>query len=301
MKKFLLSLGVVAMVMSISSCSKNSGNFTPEEKALGDSVATALGRFAGAQEATKYERMKLQMDSAIFAKYGKEAFLRGLKDALKADTTQLSYIQGFQFGTQLLSPMMGIRQEANVPVDGDKIYEAFKAAYLSDSAPDMQAVYMDYQNIINRVQEVAQNRMLEAKRNSPEAKENAEKGQAYAEKMLASNAGYQKTSDGLVYLITNPGEGEKVQPNSQVKVKYVGKHVDGTEFDKSGDEPATLYANHVVPGFSEGLQMLGTGGTAVLVIPADLGYGVDGSGSVIGPNETLVFDIEVVEIVPAAE
>ena len=81
-------------------------------------------------------------------------------------------------------------------------------------------------------------------------------------------------------------------------VQYTGKDINGEVFDTNKDNVRAMRANGFVPGFSEALSMLGKGGKMTVVIPADQAYGLDGAGDAIGPNQTLVFDIEILDINP---
>jgi FKBP-type peptidyl-prolyl cis-trans isomerase len=128
---------------------------------------------------------------------------------------------------------------------------------------------------------------------------------AYFEE-LKKNPAVKSTESGLHYEVISEGTGPKPQPTDTVKVHYTGKLVDGTKFDSSVDrgEPAEFPLNGVIPGWTEGLQLVGTGGKLKLHIPSKLGYGEQGAGGSIPPNSTLVFDIELLEIkapAPAAE
>lgn len=297
MKKIVLALGAVAlMATGLTSCGKGASNATDKEKALGDSVAVALGEFAGAQSASQYIRLKeMQPDAA--AKFNKEAFLRGVQDVLNADTTQMAYYQGLQMGLQLVSPIIGINNDAKVPVNKDKVLAAFKAIYEADSISDMSVYYSQYQAIMTQLQTRVKEREDAAKAESPEAKKNLEEGQAYAEKMVSE--GYTKAPSGIVYKIDNPGTEPKVAPTDNVKVQYTGKNINGEVFDTNKDNVRAMRANGFVPGFQEALTMLGKGGKMTVVIPADQAYGLDGAGDAIGPNQTLVFDIEILDINPA--
>ena len=112
--------------------------------------------------------------------------------------------------------------------------------------------------------------------------------------------GYTKAPSGIVYKIENAGTGDKVKAADRVKIFYHGKKTDGTIFDETKDNPYSSSASAFIPGFNEALTMLGKGGKMTVVIPGELAYGLSGAGNLIGPNETLVFDIEVVDIEPAA-
>jgi FKBP-type peptidyl-prolyl cis-trans isomerase len=118
---------------------------------------------------------------------------------------------------------------------------------------------------------------------------------------LAENAekdGVTTTESGLQYEVLAEGEGATPQPGDQVTIQYRGTLVDGTEFDSSygSGEPATFGVSGVIQGFSEGLQLMSVGSKYKLVIPSDLGYGPQGSGQAIGPNETLIFEVELLSI-----
>ncbi len=108
--------------------------------------------------------------------------------------------------------------------------------------------------------------------------------------------GLQKTASDVAYKIINPGDSTKVTKNDIIKMKYVGTHLNGEEFDRTPGENSTRSAvANLVPGFQDGLYLLGKGGSAIIVIPGDLAYGAKGRGP-IGPMETLVFEVSVEDI-----
>lgn len=299
MKKIFLALGAAAIVAGgLMSCNKAGGNAdaTAEEKALGDSVATAFGEFGGAQALSSYERMKAMQPEAA-EKFNKASYLKGVEAVLNADTTDMAYIQGMQMGMQMVGAYIGINNEAKIPVDKATLMAAFKKVYEADSIADMNQYYSNYQAVMTRVQSVMKAREDAAKAESPEAKKNLADGEAYAAKMVEE--GYTKAPSGIVYKIENPGTEPKVAPTDQVSVMYVGKSIDGEVFDTNEGKVRPMRANGFVPGFQEALQMLGKGGKMTVVIPADQAYGLDGAGDAIGPNQTLVFDIEIQDINPA--
>jgi FKBP-type peptidyl-prolyl cis-trans isomerase FkpA/FKBP-type peptidyl-prolyl cis-trans isomerase FklB len=115
----------------------------------------------------------------------------------------------------------------------------------------------------------------------------------------ASEKGAKKTASGLVYVEEKAGTGDAPKPTDTVKVHYTGKLTDGTVFDSSVQrgEPATFPLNGVIKCWTEGVQMMKVGGKAKLVCPSDIAYGDQGHPPQIKPGATLVFDVELLEIV----
>lgn len=108
------------------------------------------------------------------------------------------------------------------------------------------------------------------------------------------------TATGLQYEVIEEGTGAQPTANDIVKVHYTGKLIDGTVFDSSVErgEPATFGVTQVIPGWVEALQMMKAGAKWRLFIPSQLAYGPNGAGGVIGPNQTLIFDVELLEVNP---
>ncbi|KHN65893.1 peptidylprolyl isomerase [Acinetobacter calcoaceticus] len=128
---------------------------------------------------------------------------------------------------------------------------------------------------------------------------NAQAGTAF----LADNAkksGVITTKSGLQYQVLKEGNGQKPKATSRVKVNYEGRLLDGTVFDSSiaRNHPVEFQLSQVIAGWTEGLQTMKEGGKTRFFIPANLAYGEVGAGDSIGPNSTLIFDIELLQVLP---
>lgn len=205
-----------------------------------------------------------------------------MTDKFNSVELQASYGIGFQMGEQL----------ASNPFDGLDI-EAVKEG-LADSFAK-QASKVDNQTLGAAFNEIHQ-RMQEAK---------AEQHQgAIAEgtEFLATNAKREEvtvTPSGLQYEVLSAGEGDKPAATSTVRTHYHGTLIDGSVFDSSYDrgQPAEFPVNGVIKGWTEALQMMPVGSKWRLYVPHDLAYGEQGAGGAIGPFSTLVFDVELLDIV----
>lgn len=134
---------------------------------------------------------------------------------------------------------------------------------------------------------------LEAKMNAA----NIEKGKQFLEDNQ-KNPNVKTLPSGLQYEILKEGNGKKPQATDRVKCDYEGTLIDGTLFDSSikRGEPAIFGVNQVIPGWVEALQLMTEGSKWRLYIPAELGYGAQGAGEMIPPHSTLIFDVELIEV-----
>lgn len=197
---------------------------------------------------------------------------------------QLSYSLGLNIGTDM--------RQNEIPIDLQFLVAGLKDA-LTGSQPKLsdqqrQAVMMRFQQ---EMQQKAQARMAEA------GAKNTETGKAY----LAENSnkdGVQTTKSGLQYRIIKQGTGASPTLTDTVRCHYEGTLIDGTVFDSSykRGEPAAFPVNGVIPGWTEALQLMKVGGKWELYIPSDLAYGAQGSPPRIGPNQVLLFTIELLDI-----
>jgi FKBP-type peptidyl-prolyl cis-trans isomerase len=161
---------------------------------------------------------------------------------------------------------------------GDGITGKVKPADVQEEIPKLQE--------LERTRATAKNERLAAD------------GVAFLEK-ASTEAGVTKTESGMLIKHTQEGTGASPAATDQVKVHYEGRLIDGTVFDSSmkRGEPATFPLNGVIPCWTEGVQTMKVGGKAQLTCPPDLAYGPSGSPPTIPPQATLVFDVELLEIV----
>ena len=134
---------------------------------------------------------------------------------------------------------------------------------------------------------------LEAKMNAA----NIENGKAFLEENK-KNPNIHTLPSGLQYEVLKEGNGKQPKATDKVKCDYEGTLIDGTMFDSSikRGQPAVFGVNQVIPGWVEALQLMSEGAKWRLYIPAELGYGAQGAGEMIPPHSTLIFDVELIEV-----
>lgn len=191
---------------------------------------------------------------------------------------KLSYALGLGIGQNLLS--MGVKEL--------KVEDFAKAIQAVLEGTPTEITHQEAREIVNEYF-----KDLEAKMHAA----NIEQGQVF----LAENAkkeGVVTLPSGLQYEILTEGNGAKPGATDQVKCHYEGTLIDGTLFDSSvkRGEPAVFGVNQVIPGWVEALQLMPAGSKWRLYIPSDLAYGANGAGEMIPPHSTLVFDVELLDV-----
>ena len=203
---------------------------------------------------------------------------------LQTAEERLSYTIGMDVANMLV--------EQGLEIDLETFFAGFSARYRGEETLLTEAEADAERNAyIERRQ-----REIEAEREEV-AQRNLEAGRAF----LAENRereGVIETSSGLQYRVIEPGEGRSPSATDTVTVHYRGTLIDGTEFDSSfrRGQPATFPLNGVIPGWTEGVQLMSEGARFEFFIPADLAYGDQGRQGPIAPNSTLIFEVELIEI-----
>jgi FKBP-type peptidyl-prolyl cis-trans isomerase FklB len=199
--------------------------------------------------------------------------------SLKNASDSLSYSFGLLIGNNML--VQGVKQ-----ISGELFLTGFNNGYANDtSVMTISAANQYVQDYFN-------------KQISDESVMNLEKSNTF----LAENKtkeGVVTTASGLQYKILTPGTGEFPKSTDEVKVHYTGMFIDGKIFDSSVErgEPIVFGVDQVIPGWTEALQLMQPGAKWMLYIPSSLAYGENGAGGVIGPNQALIFQVELLEIV----
>ena len=199
----------------------------------------------------------------------------------KSDVDSVSYMIGYYVGMNFKGDDFG-------PLSGNKIIEGMRAANSG-----LEIDFMEFQNVINGYME---------KRNKIVGEDILKRSESF----LADNAkkdGVMITESGLQYKIIREGDGPKPSAQDTVEVNYEGTNLDGKVFDSSYErgQSVTFPLNGVIPGWTEGMQLIGEGGEIMLYIPGELAYGERGASSDIRPNEALTFKVELLSVKPYVE
>jgi len=248
-----------------------------QQTLLAAALAAAFGVASAADEPAK------KPATPAPAAAGKDA-----KPPVAIDKNKISYMVGMDIGRGLTQ----IKDDIDIKVVEqalEAVLKGEKTTMTQDEALQVRQAYMQ---------------QMQAKRVA-EQKAAAEKNKTEGAAFLAKNkskSGVKATASGLQYEVEKEGTGPKPKATDTVKVNYLGTKIDGTKFDSSYDrgQPATFPLNGVIKGWSEGLQLMPVGSKYKLYVPADLAYGENAPGP-IGPNATLIFEVELLGIEDAAK
>ena len=204
--------------------------------------------------------------------------------SLAVEKDRISYSVGYQMGGDFKRQGLELSPEAMVR----GIQDALSGAAPAISETEMSQTLVDLKQKVMAAQQKAQ-------------QEQAAKNEAAGKAFLAENAkkkGVNALPSGLQYEVLKEGEGEPPKATDTVTVHYKGTLIDGAEFDSSysRNQPATFALNRVIKGWTEGLQLMKPGARYRFFVPPELAYGARGAGPKIGPQSTLVFDVELLSV-----
>ena len=204
----------------------------------------------------------------------------------KKELDRISYALGLSMGNNFRAS--GI-QEINVEDFADGVAAVFYGSEPKMTYDEAKAEIQKYFTALEEKQRA-------------EAAKMADVNEAAGKKFLEENGKrveVKTTASGLQYEVIKEGDGEQPTAQDQVEVHYTGKLIDGTVCDSSVERgmPATFGVTQVIPGWVEALQLMKAGSKWRLFIPSQLAYGPQGAGGVIGPNATLIFDVELLKVI----
>ena len=214
-----------------------------------------------------------------------EGLSKKTKKDLKTEKDKVSY----SLGTEIGSSFKALKDEVDMDLLWQGFYDSINDKKLLLSPQESQDVKRKF---LTRIKKERSSKMENM------AEENQKKGMTF----LLDNktkAGIITTKTGLQYKVVRKGDGPKPKLTDQVKVHYRGTIISGEEFDSSYKRgtPATFKLNAVIQGWQEGLQLMSPGSKYEFFIPSELAYGERGAGNLIGPNATLIFEVELLDIV----
>lgn len=204
--------------------------------------------------------------------------------APKGEKERLGYSIGMDIGATL--------KRQGVEVDAESLAKGMKDAFTGGKT-------LLTEDEARAEIEAYQKRMME--KQAEEMKKLGEKNKAEGERFLAENAkkeGVKTLPSGLQYKVIAPGTGKTPKATDSVTTHYKGTLIDGTEFDSSyrRGQPATFPVSGVIPGWTEALQLMKEGARWQIFLPPSLAYGERGVGRDIGPNSTLIFEVELISV-----
>jgi FKBP-type peptidyl-prolyl cis-trans isomerase len=212
------------------------------------------------------------------------------------DTDKISYCLGLDMGVRF--------SEMDIEVTPEVFLKGMEDG-ISGAAPVLSEE--ERQRVMNTFEDIIMERQMEMM--AEEEKQTAElaaKNKEEGDQFLVENKekeGVITTESGLQYIVIEEGQGDKPGADDTVSIHYLGTLLDGTEFDSSynRNQPATLALNGVIPGWTEGVQLMSPGAKYKFFMPSDLAYGPGGAGGDIGPDATLIFEVELIEVKSAGE
>ena len=204
---------------------------------------------------------------------------------LKTEEDKLSYSLGMNVAASILQLPVEVNNEIVIAT----VTDLLRGGQPQIEEPEYREIMQNFQK---RLQAISEENM----------KKVSEKNAAEGKKFLEENAkkdGVKVTASGLQYIVLKEGTGASPAATDTVKVHYEGMLLNGQIFDSSikRGEPIEFPLNHVIPGWTEGVQLMKEGAKYRFFIPSELAYGEQGAGNAIAPNSTLIFEVELIAVV----
>lgn len=268
--------------------------------------ADSLGYFIGGSQGASFNKQSAGLLEGEKLKKYRDDYLRGFKQAIFADTVNTGQRDGQRAGELMLDEIIRMNN-AGMPVNLDLFYKTFAKYYTAAEVSEAEAsvLFGELRTLLEPMQRYyAKKQEEEAQRRKNAAQEMADRnialGKAFIEDLKKEDKDVVTTESGLVYKVNKKGVGPNVGPKQRAEIRYSGRLVDGTQFDSSGDKTVAFSPSQVIRGFGEGLMLMNKGAKYTLYIPADLAYGMQAPPT-IGPGQTLIFEVEVVDVLPETE
>lgn len=278
MKKFsIVVVAALLLTTTLFSCNGKSG----KSSTAVDTLSVMLGEMYGYGVSANASQMDSNMN--------RESFLRGMEFIMNVDTSDVAYMQGVGYAMNLQRMFTALSEQNMIDIDKAKFMLEFKKAFLSDSLMDATLLQGEVMNLMQRITK-------EAKEKDPKAIANRQAGEAFIAEAMKNDSTLKRTESGLVYKVVKEGNSKLFKTTDRIMAKYKGTHIDGKVFDETKDNAREMNPMGVIQGMKEAFLMMSPGAKYILYIPGDLAYGVEGRGATIGPNETLVFELETIEV-----
>ncbi len=311
MNRFIINsaalCGTIAILIGVCSCSQS----TEIQEQSADSVDIALlttyedslSYYIGANHGINIASTYKNTDPLPSYDFDTKAFMQGLRDVVLADTTPLGFHEGLKAGLSATEYLNNMHAEG-VILNRQNLVDNFSAVIRGDTLTESEVTeamdtYDHLMGLANNflLKKFRESRKLKALQREKEAKINAASGEKYLNAIKATDTKYITTSSGIVFQIIKQGDGEKPSLDNNVQIIYTGCFTDGNIFNSSEGESVEFRLQDLVIGLQEGIMLMPVGSKYRIIIPPTLGYGNDQhTPSEIGPNRTLIFDVELTGI-----